>query len=172
VLKAIRGAQGNAGTSPRWKIILDREYRPSRPTGSGNAFTGRKARATARRAGVVYGATPPAVAPTGLSTLAFRKHTTSRAGPHSVHQHAPAPDPLTNADSDARWEYYSKSSRTSSRRTDDTVQRKPEAGGGGPNGRCKAKYQHIVKSSSATRDQRAAKLAATAVKQAIGSSSM
>lgn len=83
------------------------------------------------------------------------------------HLHIPGPDPLTNADSEARFRYYRQKYENELRGTPSTVfNGKPAAGGGGGMANAKQKYDQYCRIISPLLEQEApARLELTAVRQ-------
>ena len=113
---------------------LDKEYLAKMPPFKGTPFAGRKG--DSNRVVVMELFTGAQCPPCVAADVAFDALGKSYKGTDLIliqyHMHIPGPDPLTNADSEARWKYYSKLFAGDVRGTPTTVfNGKPQAGGGG-----------------------------------------
>jgi hypothetical protein len=83
------------------------------------------------------------------------------------HLHIPGPDPLTNADTEARFQYYRQKYPNDLRGTPSTVfNGKPAAGGGGRMADARQKYDQYCRVINSLLEQEApARLSLTAVRQ-------
>jgi uncharacterized protein (TIGR03067 family) len=169
VLKAVAVAQGNAGNVAKMEEILDREYRARLPLFKVDSFTGRQAKSD--RTVVLELFTGAQCGPCVAADIAFdvlqKTYKPAELVLIQYHLHIPGPDPLTNVDSEARWEYYSKSFPDNIRGVPSTLfNGKSEAGGGGGMEKAEGKYQQFRQIIDPLLETNSgAKLAASAVKQ-------
>jgi len=180
VLKALATAQGNAGTSAAAKEALarllakaeetlDREYRAKVPPFKPDAFAGRKAKSDRAVVLELFTGTqcPPCVAASVAFDALHEAYRPSELILIQYHLHIPGPDPLTNPDGQARWEYYGKSFPDKAVGVPTTLfNGKPEAGGGGSMANAEEKfkqYRQLIDPLLETNS--AAKLSVTAVRQ-------
>ncbi len=144
VLKTYKTALENAGAAPKAKEIaaelvkleekLDAEYLKNVPPFKPETFSGRKGKAD--RVAVMELFTgaqcPPCVAADVAFDALNKAYKPTDLVLIQYHMHIPGPDPLTNLDSIARWDYYSKKFPQDIRGTPSTIfNGKPAAGGGG-----------------------------------------
>jgi RNA polymerase sigma factor (sigma-70 family) len=180
VLKALAAAEANAGSSAavrdtlagllaKLEETLDREYRAKVPPFKPVSFAGRKARSD--RAVVLELFTGTQCPPCVAAAVAFDAlHETYRPAELVLiqyHLHIPGPDPLANADSEARVMYYAKSFPDEVRGVPTTLfNGKPQAGSGGDMTQAEVKYkQYRQVIDPLLETTSAAKLSASAVKQ-------
>jgi hypothetical protein len=88
--------------------ILDREYSAKMPGFKGDPFAGRKSKSDrAVFMELFTGAScPPCVAADLAFDVLQKTYKPSELVLIQYHMHIPAPDPLTNSDTEARWAYY------------------------------------------------------------------
>ncbi len=169
VLKAVAVAQGNARKVAEMEHILDREYRARLPLFKVDSFTGRKTNSD--RAVVLELFTgaqcPPCVAADIAFDLLQQTYKPAELVLIQYHLHIPGPDPLTNADGEARWDYYTKSFPDKVRGVPTAIfNGKPEASGGGSMEKAEEKYKEYRQViEPLLESDTGAKLAASAVKQ-------
>lgn len=123
--------------------ILDRDYLAKMPGFKGEAFTGRKSKS--ERAVFMELFTGAACPPCVAADLAFdvlqKTYKPSELVLIQYHVHIPGPDPMTNADSEARWQYYTKAFPKEVRGVPASLfDGKPKAGGGGGFANAQKKY--------------------------------
>ncbi len=123
--------------------ILDREYLAKMPGFKGTAFEGRKSKS--ERAVFMELFTGAACPPCVAADLAFdvlqKTYKPSELVLIQYHVHIPGPDPMTNADSEARWQYYTKAFPKEVRGVPSSLfNGKPKAGGGGGFANAQKKY--------------------------------
>jgi uncharacterized protein (TIGR03067 family) len=168
VLKTVAAARGNAGNVAEMEEILDREYRARVPSFKGESFGGRKTKSDRTVVLELFTGTqcPPCVAADIAFDVLQRTYQPAELVLLQYHLHIPGPDPLTNPDSEARWEYYGKSSPDTVRGVPTTLfNGKPEAGGGGSMEMGEEKYQQYRQVIDPLLENASgAKLAASAVK--------
>ena len=158
-LKALLQAQTKAGKADAAKITagkvakiedeLDAEYKKTSLNFKPAKFEGRKDKESSRVAvfELFTGATcPPCVA----ADLAFdaleQTYTPKDVVLIQHHQHIPGPDPMTNPDTVARWDYYRKLFPKEMGGVPSSVfNGKPLPGGGGPKENAKKKYDEYSK---------------------------
>jgi hypothetical protein len=119
---------------------LDREYLTTMPGFKGEAFGGRKGKSErAVFMELFTGATcPPCVAADLAFDVLQKTYKPSELVLIQYHMHIPGPDPLTNADTEARWAYYrGKVTGVPS----SMFNGKPKAGGGGGVANAEKKYE-------------------------------
>jgi hypothetical protein len=170
VLKILAAAQGSAGKADAAKNtlarlakvedILDREYFSKVPPFKSEQFSGRKAKSD--RAVVLELFTgaqcPPCVAADVAFDALQKSYKPAELVLIQYHMHIPGPDPLTNADSEARAAYYSIQGTPAP-----LFNGKPEAGGGGFMAHAQDKYKEYRKVIDALLEANAAaKIAARA----------
>jgi RNA polymerase sigma factor (sigma-70 family) len=180
VLKALAAAEANAGNPSAAKETLalrlakveetlDREYRAKVPPFKAEAFTGRRAKSDRAVVLELFTGTqcPPCVAAGVAFDALHQTYQPAELVLLQYHLHIPGPDPLTNADSEARWAYYGKSFSGEARGVPTTLfNGKPEAGGGGAMGKAEEKYkQYRQVIDPLLETNSGAKLSASAVKQ-------
>jgi hypothetical protein len=92
----------------QFEEILDKEYSTKMPGFKGEMFTGRKSKGErAVFMELFTGATcPPCVAADLAFDVLMKSYKASDLVLIQYHMHIPGPDPLTNADTEARWKYY------------------------------------------------------------------
>ncbi len=127
----------------RLEEVLDKEYLATVPPFKPEMFEGRKGKS--ERAVVMELFTgaecPPCVAADVAFDALEKTYKTKDLILIQYHMHIPGPDPLTNSDSEARWDYYQEKFPQGIRGTPSTVfNGKPDAGGGGAMANAKAKY--------------------------------
>ena len=90
--------------------LLDREYLAKMPPFKGTAFAGRKSKSERTVFFELFtGATcPPCVAADLAFDVLQKTYKPAELVLIQYHLHIPGPDPLTNADTEARWKYYGK----------------------------------------------------------------
>jgi RNA polymerase sigma factor (sigma-70 family) len=178
-LKALAAAQASAGHPDAAKealarlldveALLDRDYRERIPPFKVDVFKGRKA--ASDRAVVLELFTgaqcPPCVAAEVAFDALHKTYQPAELVLIQYHLHIPGPDPLTNRDSEARWEYYGKSFPDEARGVPTTLfNGKPKESGGGAiadaEGRYN-KYREVIDPLLET--DSAAKLSASAVRR-------
>jgi hypothetical protein len=123
---------------------LDAEYSATMPGFKGEAFTGR----TSKSERAVYmelftGAMcPPCVAADLAFDVLQKTYKPSELVLVQYHMHIPGPDPLTNPDTVARWDYYRKAygKKKVSGVPSSIFNGKPIGGGGGPADYAEEKY--------------------------------
>ncbi len=123
---------------------LDREYTAKMPPFKGENFAGRKAKSERTVAMELFtGAMcPPCVAADLAFDVLEKTYKPRDLVLIQYHMHIPGPDPLTNADSEARWTYYQKTFPMDVRGTPTTLfNGKPLPGGGGGVDMAEKKYQ-------------------------------
>lgn len=144
VLKTLALAESKAGKSEdaaktavtiaKLEDVLDKEYYKAMPPLKAEEFAGRKGKSDRRVVMELFtGAQcPPCVAADVAFDALLHAYKPSDLILIQYHMHIPGPDPLTNADSEARWDYYRKEFPQGVRGTPTTIfNGKPEAGGGG-----------------------------------------
>ncbi|HZZ80199.1 MAG TPA: hypothetical protein VFE62_16920 [Gemmataceae bacterium] len=120
--------------------ILDREYSAKMPGFKGDAFPGRKSKSDR----VVFmelftGAScPPCVAADLAFDVLQKSYKPTDLVMVQYHMHIPAPDPLTNSDTEARWAYYKGKVRGVPA---SLFNGSPKASGGGGAANAKSKYE-------------------------------
>ncbi len=160
MLKALKLAQERAGKADLAKQTdallikleekLDQEYLAKVPPFSPTKFSGRKEKSD--RVAVLELFTgaqcPPCVAADVAFDGLLKAYEPSDLIVIQCHMHIPGPDPLSNPDSNARWDYYGKLFPGKVRGVPSSVfNGMPEAGGGGgmANGEAKFKeYRKII----------------------------
>jgi RNA polymerase sigma factor (sigma-70 family) len=180
VLKALttaRASTGNPAAAPetlasRLKEVeetLDREYRAKVPPFKVEPFAGRKAKSDRAVVLELFTGTqcPPCVAASVAFDALHKAYQPADLVLLQYHLHIPGPDPLTNADSEARWAYYGKSFPDEARGVPTTLfNGRPEAGGGGAMAKAEEKYkQYCQVIDPLLETNSVAKLSASAVKQ-------
>jgi hypothetical protein len=123
--------------------VLDTEYLAKMPPFKVKQFEGRKAKS--ERAVVMELFTGAQCPPCVAADVAFdAMDKTYKHGDVILlqyHMHIPGPDPLTNADTEARWKYYADKFPQAIRGTPSTIfNGKPQAGGGGGMANAEKKY--------------------------------
>lgn len=144
VLKTLAVAERKAGKTEdaakttasiaKLEEVLDKEYYKTMPPLEAEKFAGRKGKSDRRVVMELFtGAQcPPCVAADVAFDALLHAYKPSDLILIQYHMHIPGPDPLTNADSEARWDYYRKEFPEGVRGTPTTIfNGKPEAGGGG-----------------------------------------
>ncbi len=124
--------------------VLDREYRTSVPPFKPDPLVARKSQSD--RAVVLELFTGTQCPPCVAASVAFDALPKTYAPAELVllqyHLHVPGPDPLTNPDSVARWDYYGKVVSEEARGVPTTLfNGKPQAGGGGAMADAAKKYK-------------------------------
>ncbi len=119
--------------------ILDRDYLTKMPGFKGEVFAGRKSKSErAVFMELFTGATcPPCVAADLAFDVLEKTYKPSELVLIQYHMHIPGPDPLTNADTEARWAYYRGKVRGV---PSSMFNGQPKAGGGGGVANAKGKY--------------------------------
>jgi hypothetical protein len=147
VLKTLRQAQRKAGQEDEAKStakridkiedVLDKEYLAKVPPFKGKAFEGRKGKSTRVVLMELFtGAQcPPCVAADVAFDVLQKTYKPSELVLLQYHLHIPGPDPMTNADSEARAKYYGKQSTPST-----FFNGKEGASNGGPMAFAEKKY--------------------------------
>jgi hypothetical protein len=153
VLGVLARALRKAGADDKAKAVdaelakleeeLDREYHATMPGFKGTPFAGRKGgsdRAVFME--LFTGATcPPCVAADLAFDVLMKSYQPRELVLVQYHVHIPGPDPLTNADTEARWKYYTKAFPKEVRGVPSSVfNGKPAAGGGGGVANAEKKY--------------------------------
>jgi hypothetical protein len=162
-------AQQTAARLARLEEVLDKEYLAKVPPFKPQVFAGRKGKSD--RAVVMELFTgsecPPCVAADVAFDALLKTYKPSELVLIQYHVHIPGPDPLTNADTEARFDYYRKEFPGEIRGAPSTVfNGKPQAGGGGPMARAEPKfdqYRQII--DPLLEEPAGARLSVTAVKQ-------
>jgi hypothetical protein len=138
-------AQSIAARLARLEDALDREYLAQVPPFKPQPFAGRKS--PSERVAVMELFTgaqcPPCVAADVAFDALQKAYKPTDLILIQYHLHIPGPDPLTNADSEARWNYYGDLRGTPST----LFNGKKAAGGGGPMARAEVKftqYKNII----------------------------
>jgi hypothetical protein len=120
--------------------VLDQEYLAKMPPLKGEAFAGRKSKS--ERAVFMELFTGAMCPPCVAADLAFdvlqSTYKPSELVLVQYHVHIPGPDPLTNPDTEARWEYYGKDVRGVPASLFNGA---PKAGGGGPIANAQKKHE-------------------------------
>lgn len=124
---------------------LDKEYLASVPPFKPAAFAGRKG-AGANRVAVMELFTGAECPPCVAADVAFDALAKSYKPTDLVliqyHMHIPGPDPMTNPDTEARWDYYLEKFPEGVRGTPTTLfNGKPQAGGGGGMNNAESKFK-------------------------------
>jgi hypothetical protein len=126
------------------ELVADKDYAVKMPAPKAVAFEGRKSKSDrAAFMELFTGATcPPCVA----ADLAFdtlqKTYKPTEAVLIQYHMHIPGPDPMTNADTEARWAYYRKAHPGKVTGVPSSMfNGKPQGGGGGPAGFADKKYE-------------------------------
>ncbi len=128
---------------------LDREYLATVPPFKPDKFTGRK-ESEANQVAVMELFTGAQCPPCVAADVAFDGLEKAYAHKDLIliqyHMHIPGPDPLTNKDTIARWDYYRKFFPKEIGGTPSTLfNGKPEAGGGGGMANSEGKFKEYVK---------------------------
>jgi hypothetical protein len=167
-MKALAAAQQKSGKTEPAKATLaavekleveaDTEYKKTMPPFKPEKFAGRKDK-EANRVAVFEMFTGAQCPPCVAADLAFDALETAYSPKDLVliqyHMHIPGPDPMTNKDTMARWDYYSKKFPQEIRGVPSSVfNGKPQAGGGGGIPNAKSKYDQYVKIIDSTLEQK------------------
>jgi hypothetical protein len=167
-LSTLAAAQGLAGKldaekATRAKIAildadLDAEYRTTTPGFAVEKYPGRK-NPDANRVAVLELFTGAQCPPCVAADIAFdaleKTYSTKDVVFVQYHMHIPGPDPLTNSDTIARWDYYSKLHPEGMRGVPSSLfNGKPQAGGGGGRDAAKGKYEAYTKAIDAILEQK------------------
>jgi hypothetical protein len=158
VLGAYQSALTKAGKAAEAKAVsarlekleaaVDAEYRAAVPPFKPAAFAGRKDKAANRVAvmELFTGAQcPPCVAADVAFDALLKAYKPTDLVLIQYHMHIPGPDPLTNPDAIARWDYYRKEFPDGIRGTPSTLfNGKPEAGGGGGMANAESKFRQYA----------------------------
>lgn len=168
-MKALAAAQGKAGKADAAKATaaavdklegdLDVEYKKTALGFAPEKYAGRKDK-EANRVAVFEMFTGAMCPPCVAADLAFdgleQAYTPKDLILLQYHQHIPGPDPMTNADTLARWAYYGKLFPQQMRGVPSSVfDGKPQAGGGGGKGNAKNKYDEYKKIIDETLEKKA-----------------
>lgn len=168
-LKALASAQAKAGKADAAKktaaIVdklegeLDVEYKKEGPGFTPTMYAARENK-EANRVAVMELFTGAMCPPCVAADLAFDGLEATYSPKDVVllqyHMHIPGPDPLTNPDTLARWEYYGKLFPQDMRGVPSSVfDGKPQAGGGGGKPNAKSKYDQYRKIIDATLEKKA-----------------
>lgn len=142
-------AKATRVTIDKMELVADAEYKKTVPPFKPQKFAGRSD-STANRVAVLELFTGAQCPPCVAADVAFDALETSYSAKDVVliqyHMHIPGPDPLTNKDTIARWDYYSKKFPQGIRGVPSSLfNGKPEAGGGGAMANGKAKYDQYKK---------------------------
>ena len=178
VLKALVAALSGPGESAtkekqarllaKLEESLDREYRAKVPPFKPDVFAGRKAKTERAVVLELFTGTqcPPCIAATVAYDALRETYQPTELVLLQYHLHIPGPDPLANADSQARWEYYDRLSPDERRGVPTTLfNGKPEAGGGGAMTAAQEKFKEYRLLIDPLLEARAAaKLSASATK--------
>lgn len=124
--------------------LLDKEYLAKVPPFKPTPFAGRKGNSSRVVVMELFtGAQcPPCVAADVAFDALLKAYQPKDVVFLQYHMHIPGPDPLTNADSEARFQYYRKKYPNDIRGTPSTLfNGKPAAGGGGSMANAESKYQ-------------------------------
>lgn len=124
--------------------ILDKEYMTKMPGFKGEEFAGRKSKSDrAVFMELFTGATcPPCVAADLAFDVLQKTYKPTELVLIQYHMHIPGPDPLTNADTEARWAYYRAAYPGKVGGVPSSLfNGQPKAGGGGGVANAKAKYE-------------------------------
>ena len=158
-MKALGMAQEKSGKADAAKITFaavdkletaaDAEYKKTMPPFKPEKFAGRKDK-DANRVAVFEMFTGAQCPPCVAADLAFdaleMAYTPKDVVLIQYHMHIPGPDPMTNKDTMARWDYYTKLFPQEIRGVPSSLfNGKPAAGGGGGVPQAKAKYDAYVK---------------------------
>jgi len=158
VLKALRTAQERTGKADlakqtdaklgKLEEVLDQEYLAKVPPFKPTKFQGRKE--ASERAVVMELFTgaqcPPCVAADAAFDGLLKAYKPSELVLIQYHMHIPGPDPLTNPDTIARWDYYRKlHNRQVGGVPTSLFNGKPAAGGGGGMANAEAKFNDFRK---------------------------
>lgn len=159
VLKALAAAQANAGSSPavqerlarllaQVEETLDREYRAKVPPFKPGTFPRRKTASDRAVVLELFTGTqcPPCVAATVAFDALHQTYQPTELVLLQYHLHIPGPDPLANADSEARFAYYAKKFPDEAVGVPTTFfNGKPDTRGGGPMNQAQEKYNQFQK---------------------------
>lgn len=160
-LKALAEAQTKGGkadaakatraTIDKLETALDAEYKKAGPGFTADKYAGRQDK-DANRVAVFELFTGAMCGPCTAADLAFDELEATYSPKDLIllqyHQHIPAPDPLTNPDTLARWNYYSElfpKDQNMGGVPSSVFNGKPDLGGGGPRDLAKNKYGEYVK---------------------------
>lgn len=116
------------------EVILDAEYSAKMPGFKGTAFEGRKSKSDRTVFMELFtGATcPPCVAADLAFDVLQKSYKPSELVLIQYHMHIPGPDPMTNPDTQARWDYYRKTFADKVKGVPSSIfDGKPAGGGGG-----------------------------------------
>jgi hypothetical protein len=167
-MKSLAAAQQKSGKAELAKATLaavdkleevaDAEYKKTMPPFKPEKYAGRQDK-DANRVAVFEMFTGAQCPPCVAADLAFDALETAYSPKELVliqyHMHIPGPDPMTNKDTLARWDYYSKKFPQEIRGVPSSVfNGKPQAGGGGGIPNAKAKYDQYVKIIDSTLEQK------------------
>ena len=151
---ALAGTDGDElkqieGRLAKLESKLDEEYHATVPPFKPAPFAGRKDK-DANRAVVMELFTgaqcPPCVAADVAFDALGKSHAKTDLVLIQYHMHIPGPDPLTNRDTIARWDYYRERFPTDIRGTPSTLfNGTPKAGGGGGMANAEKKYEAYAK---------------------------
>jgi hypothetical protein len=148
---------------------LDREYLAKVPPFKGTPYAGRKGQSD--RVAVMELFTgaqcPPCVAADVAFDVLMKTYKSSDIVLLQYHMHIPGPDPMTNADTEARWAYYRKYFADQVRGVPSSIfNGKPQAGGGGGMAAAEKKY-HVYRDviDPLLEQPSSAKVSASAVRQ-------
>jgi hypothetical protein len=137
-------AKGVAARLEKLEAAIDAEYLKTVPPFKPTAYAGRKDRAANQVAvlELFTGAEcPPCVAADVAFDALLKAYKPTDLVLIQYHMHIPGPDPLTNPDTVARWDYYRKQFPEGIRGTPSTLfNGKPAAGGGGGMANAEAKF--------------------------------
>lgn len=158
-MKALAAAQKSSGKADlakatlaaveKLEVVADAEYKKTMPPFKPEKFAGRKDK-EANRVAVFEMFTGAQCPPCVAADLAFDALEGAYSPKDLVliqyHMHIPGPDPLTNKDTIARWDYYTKKFPQEIRGVPSAVfNGKPQAGGGGGVPQAKGKYDAYTK---------------------------
>jgi hypothetical protein len=124
----------------KFEDILDKEYMEKMPGFKGEMFAGRKGKSERAVFMELFtgAACPPCVAADLAFDVLMKSYKANDLVLVQYHMHIPGPDPLTNADTEARWAYYGKAVRGV---PSSLFNGKPKAGGGGGIPQAESKYK-------------------------------
>jgi hypothetical protein len=132
------------GRLTKLETQLDNEYMAKMPPFKGTAFEGRKGKSDkAAFMELFTGATcPPCVAADLAFDVLQKSYRPSDLVLIQYHMHIPGPDPMTNPDTLARWDYYRKAFPNDVRGVPSSIfDGKPQGGGGGGLAQAEKKYE-------------------------------
>jgi hypothetical protein len=155
ILTGYKRALGSKGKPPEMEAVesrlakleakLDEEYLATVPPFKPSVYSGRKEKGANRVAvlELFTGAQcPPCVAADVAFDALGKSYRPAELVLIQYHMHIPGPDPMTNPDCIARWDYYRKTFPSGIRGTPSTVfNGKPQAGGGGAMANAENKFR-------------------------------